>query len=139
MEESKQVEEVVVEEEQQVEGEVAEEEQVFECALCGQPREPIDLEEGAMPPSKLFIRFAGPGSAQIELMLGEGVVTPEQLGAAGLFLITRAFQEWSVPVVQSLVAAGIATFVKEVNKPRIEVAPANMPPFFIPPGPGGPA
>ena len=113
--------------------------QILECPVCGrerEPREPSPEGETEMPPSVLIIRFAGPGSAQILQMASDGIVTFEQMGAAGQFLACRAYQEWTMPlikmVVKETVEATIAHFLEEMNKPRIET-----PPFFIP-GRGGP-
>ena len=107
-------------------------EEVRRCLACGQPHEPKEIEEGQAPPSVLIIKFASPGSAQIVRMQSEGMVTPEQLGAAGLFLQTRAQQEWTLPIMQMVVENVIEDFMKEVSKPRI-ATPGNMPPtFFMP-------
>lgn len=114
--------------------------QITKCPVCGKEKDPLpEVEEGEkppMPPSVLIIKFAGPGSSQIIWMGGEGIVTAEQMGAAGQFLQCRAYQEWTMPLVEKVlreaVEQTVAEFLAQVNKPRIET-----PPFFIPPR-GGP-
>ena len=106
------------------------EEEVRRCLACGQPHKGWKpKEEGEVPPSILIIKFAGPGSAQIMMMRREGVVTTEQFGAAGLFLQTRAQQEWTLPVMQMVAENIIAEFMERVSKPKI-ANPGDMPPFF---------
>lgn len=111
-------------------------EEVRRCLACGQPHEEWKpTEEGQVPPSVLVVKFAGPGSAQIIGMRDEGIVTNEQLGAAGLFLQTRAQQEWTLPVMQMVAENVIGLFIEEVSRPKV-ATPGSMPPFFMA-NPGG--
>jgi len=90
-----------------------------------------------MPPSIIILRFAAPGSALVEV-IGHGVVTREQIGAA----IVRLIQDWSVPIMQMVAENTIAAFMDELTKPRVEAAKGPLPPgpaFWMPPRGGSPS
>ena len=91
-------------------------------------------KKGDIPPSRLTITFAGPGSAQIIDIATEGIVTTEQRGAMGLFFISTAMQDWAIPLLQQIVTKTIEgtvpEIVKELMKPKIEAA-TRIPPDML--------
>lgn len=82
--------------------------------------------EEEVPPSKLTITFAGPGSAQIMDISIEGIVTTEQRASMALFFLSTAMQDWAIPLLQQIVKKT----VEEVMKPKIEAARGG---FVVPP------